>query len=279
MTEIAESANAESAEKKKSSLLTRLAPVAVLVALVGIFFLNGWHNELALERLVVHQANFESFIAENLFVSVGAFIVAYITLTALSIPGASIMTILGGVFFGLWVGTISVLIGATIGATVIFMVVRTALGDALAKKAGGFIKKLEQGFREDELSYMFILRLVPLFPFFVVNIAAGVLGVKLRNYVIASFIGMAPATFVYVSIGNTTKNILQLLIESGACNDAKKAAEAAGETFTEVCANPLAGALAQPSAYVPIIGLIVLSLIPIAYKRMKRQGDVPGAEA
>jgi uncharacterized membrane protein YdjX (TVP38/TMEM64 family) len=125
-----------------------------------------------------------------------------------------------------------------------FLLARTVAGDALARRAGGFVKKMERGFKDDELSYMFLLRLVPAFPFFAINIAAGVLGVKLRNYVIGTFLGIIPGTFVYVLIGNAIREGSASLADTG-----------------------LASVFTQPAVYLPFIGLAVLALIPILIKR------------
>jgi len=174
----------------------------------------------------------------------GAFFVAYAAAVAISFPGASILTIFGGFLFGLWPGVPLIVTAATLGATIIFLVARTALGDFLTSRAEGFAKRMEKGFREGELSYMFILRLAPVFPFWGVNIAAGLLGVSLRNFLIGTFFGIIPGSFVYASIGAA----------AGAAFDA-------GEDVS------LAGVLLKPETLTPIVGLIVLALIPVFLKR------------
>lgn len=169
----------------------------------------------------------------------------YIVVVAFSLPGGAVMTLAGGFLFGPVTGTLTTVAAATIGAIVIFIAARTALGDVLRSKAGPAIQKMEAGFRENELSYMFVLRLVPLFPFFLVNLVPAFLGVSLRNYVIATFFGIMPATFVYTLAGNGL----------GAVFDA-------GET-------PDLGIIFRPEILGPILGLAALAMIPVIYRRFK----------
>ncbi|MEM9233845.1 MAG: TVP38/TMEM64 family protein, partial [Pseudomonadota bacterium] len=191
---------AEEAPAKSGNLVVRLLiAIVVLGALIGAGYYFGLQEYLNLESL----DKFRTWIDENTLVAALIFIAVYAGLVAISFPGATILTIAGGYLYGQWVGTVSVVLGATIGATIIFTLAKWVFKDAFSKQAGsGFLAKMEQGFRESELNYMFLLRLVPAFPFALVNIGAGVLNVKLRNYLIGTFFGIIPGTFVYVSIGN-----------------------------------------------------------------------------
>ena len=173
------------------------------------------------------------------------FIGIYAVLVAISFPGASFLSIFSGFLFGVVTGTFSVVIGATIGATIIFLIARSALGDGLAKRAGPFMQKFEKGLKEDELSYLFILRLVPLFPFFIVNIVPALFNVKLRNYILTTLFGIIPGVLVYVSVGNGIGDAL-----------------GAGEGVQ------LKGLMFRPAVIGPILGLIALSLIPVVYKKL-----------
>ena len=133
-------------------------------------------------------------------------------------------------------------------AAVIFAAAKSALGDRLKGRVTGFLSQMENGFRENELSYMFVLRLAPVFPFWAVNIAAGLLGVSTRNFLVGTLFGIVPGSFVYASIGAA----------AGAAFDAGKNVS-------------LSGILFQPSTLIPIIGLIFLSLIPVALKRFQKK--------
>jgi uncharacterized membrane protein YdjX (TVP38/TMEM64 family) len=166
--------------------------------------------------------------------------------TALSIPGAIIFSITAGFLFGTVVGATWNVIGATLGATAIFLAARFAFGDVLRNRAGPWIAKLESGFRENALSYLLFLRLVPLFPFWLVNLVPAFLGVRLGTYILATFVGIIPAALVYASIGSGLGALLER-----------------GET-------PDAGAILQPRVLLPILALAALSLIPVFYKRLRR---------
>jgi len=237
-------------EQPSKGLMGRLiAPAIVIIALVA-FFALGLQKYFSLSALEANRDTLRLFVESNLLLAIFGFIAIYAGAVSISFPGASILTIFGGFLFGLWLGTLAVVTGATIGATIIFLVAKTAMGDVLRSKASGFVKKMEEGFRADALSYLFTLRLIPAVPFWVLNIVPGILGVKLRDYVIATFFGIIPATFVYVSIGNGIDAIFE-----------------SGETPT------LTGVLFKPEIILPIVGLAVLALLPVIYKKVFKKAD------
>ena len=231
---------------RKAPLWRRLLPVAVIVGALIAFFATGANEYLSLDALRENQAALDAWISARFAVALLLFVLAYAALVAISFPGASFLTIAGGFLFGLWAGTAGVVIGATAGAVLLYLAARTVFGDSLRSKAGGFVEKMRRGFEEDELSYMFILRLVPLFPFWAVNIAGGIIGVSLRNYTLGTALGIIPGSFVYVSIGN---GIAAGVADSGDLS--------------------LIALLAKPEIILPMVGLIVLALIPVAYKRLR----------
>lgn len=226
------------------SPLHRLLPLVIIGAALIAFFALGLHRYFTLDALRDNRETLQRWVAADPIRAMAIFLAVYAAAVAISFPGASILTIFGGYLFGLWVGTPLIVVAATIGATLIFFAAKTALGDLLSKRAGGFAKRMEEGFRKGELSYMFILRLAPIFPFWAVNIAAGLMGVSLRNFLIGTFFGIIPGSFVYASIGAA----------AGAAFDA-------GEDIS------LTGVLLKPETLTPIVGLIVLALIPILLKR------------
>ena len=229
-------------------LLRRAAPIAVIAIALAVFFAFDLHHYFTLDALRENHEILRGWVASAPYLALAIFILVYAGAVAISFPGASILTVFGGFLFGLWPGVPAVVTAATIGAVIIFLASKTALGDVLTERAGGFVKKMEKGFRQNELNYMFVLRLVPIFPFWAINIAAGVLGVSLRNFVIGTFFGIIPGGFVYASIGNA----------AGAAFDA-------GEEVS------LTGILLQPQTLLPIIGLAVLALIPVFLKRVSKQ--------
>ena len=234
---------------RKAPLWRRLLPLGVIAVALVAFFALGLQRYFTLEALNENANLLRGYAEERPFLTVGLFMLAYAAAVAISFPGAGFLSIFAGLMFGVWTGTFAVVVAATVGATAIFLAAKGALADTLRDKAGGFVEKMRRGFEEDELSYMFVLRLVPAFPFFAINIAAGLLGVSTRNYVLATALGIIPGSFVYVSIGNG----FRAAIEGGA--------EADGAA--------LSGALLQPAVLLPILGLIVLALIPVVLKRLR----------
>lgn len=228
-------------------LWKRLLPIGVIVAALGLFFALGGPDYVSMDALRDNRETLSDFVSRNFLLTFLGFVAIYTVLVAISFPGAGFMTIFGGFLFGAFGGAAAAVLGATTGATLIFLAARYAVGDALTKKAGPYMQKFEAGLKENELSYMFILRLVPLFPFFIVNIVPALFNVKLRNYVIATLFGIIPGSLVYASIGDGI----------GAVFDA-------GDDVQ------LSGLMTQPRVLFPIIGLICLALIPVIYKKMKR---------
>ena len=242
MTDLSATADAAPA---KAGLVKRLAPLAVMAAAIGAFFALGLDQYVTFDALREHRALLTGFVAQQTLLAVALFIVVYATATALSLPGGAVLTVTGGFLFGSLGGTIWVVIAATLGATGIFLVAKTALGDTLRAKAGPALKKMEDGFRENALSYLLVLRLVPLFPFFVVNLVPAFLGVNLRTYMIGTFIGIIPGSFVFASVGAGLGSIFD-----------------AGQDFT------LTGVLTS-EIVTALVGLAALSLLPVVYKKVK----------
>ncbi|MEM8878384.1 MAG: TVP38/TMEM64 family protein [Pseudomonadota bacterium] len=185
----------------KPGLLRRLLPLIVIAAAMVAVFSTGLHRYLSLSALAENRSTLQGFVQDNLVFAMLTYAALYIAAVVLSVPGAVILTIAGGLLFGWMIGGSLTVLSATAGATGIFLVARTAAGQSLADKAGPFIGKLADGFKQDAFSYMLFLRLAPLFPFWIVNLAPALLGVKLRTYVLATLIGIIPGTFAYSFVG------------------------------------------------------------------------------
>lgn len=226
----------------------RFLPLAVIVAALAAFFGFGLQRYFTLDSLAANQEAIKNYAAANLLTSMLGIIVIYAAVTAISFPGAAIMTLLAGFILGTLYGGISVVIGATIGATIIFLAGRSAAGDVLAKRGGDTVAKLEAGFTKNALNYLFVLRLVPLFPFWLVNLAAAAFRVPTRTYIFATFFGIMPGTLVYASVGAGFSSITE-----------------SSDIGIEV--------LLQPAVFLPIIGLAVLSLLPVIFKRTINADD------
>lgn len=161
----------------------------------------GLQRYFSVEALRESQASLSAHVASRPVLAAAVYFGAYALAVALSFPGASFLTIAGGFLFGALVGGALAVLAATSGAVVIFLVARTSLGTALARKAGPRMKKLRDGFQCEGFSYLLCLRLVPLFPFWVVNLAAALFGMRLIPYAAATAIGIVPATFLLAYFG------------------------------------------------------------------------------
>ena len=225
--------------------MKRLLPVAVLgLGSIG-FFALGLGDYLTFETLHENRMVLEDFISNHMILAPAIFFLVYAAVVAFSLPGGAVMTIAGGFLFGTLLGTTFVVLSATTGAVAIFMAAKTSLGEPLRAKAGPWLQKFEAGFQKNAFNYLLVLRLVPLFPFFVVNLVAAFLGVGLRTYAVTTLIGIIPGSFVYASVGTGLGSIFAM-----------------GEAFSP------AGIL-TPEIVVALAGLAVLSLLPVAYKAVK----------
>ena len=223
----------------------RLVPVLVLIAGLVAFFAFDLDRFISLTALKENRAALTDWVNGA---GISAWLIyagIYAAVTAFSIPGGAVMTIAGGFLFGPLLGGTLTVIGATVGATGVFLAARYALADFLREKAGGSIKKMEQGFQENALSYLLFLRLIPVFPFWLVNLVPAFLGVSVGHYVLGTAIGIIPGSLVYASVGDGVGAVL----EAGRDVDL--------------------GIIFEPRFLLPIVGLGVLALLPILYKKFR----------
>jgi uncharacterized membrane protein YdjX (TVP38/TMEM64 family) len=219
----------------------RLLPLGLLIIAWIAFMLAGGYRYLTFSALAENRDWLSNLVQSSGLVAGFVFVAVYAALVALSVPGAAILTIAGGVLFGTWLGALCAIIGGTLGATAVFLAARAGLG-SFALRAGRFVGKLEAGFRADAFSYLLVLRLVPVFPFWLVNLVPALVGVKLPIYVLATFLGIIPGSIVYASLGNGLSNVVE---------------------------EPDPATVFRPSVLVPIIGLALLALVPVGYKRWR----------
>jgi uncharacterized membrane protein YdjX (TVP38/TMEM64 family) len=232
----------ETGAKKPAPLWVRLWPIYIILAGLGLALSQGWHEYLSLQSLSDNAVALDAMVRENLLLALAAYVLVYAAATAFMIPGSA-LTIGGGFLFGLVLGTPATVIGATLGASILFFASKTSIGAVLREVAGPFLGKMQAGFAESPFSYMFALRLIPLFPFAAVNIAPALLGAKYRDYAITTFFGIIPGTLAYTWIGAAVKGTL---LEGG---------------------TPDIGSLA--SNFLPaFVALGIVALIPAAYKKL-----------
>lgn len=234
--------------------LKRGAPLLVLIAgLIG-FFAFGLDDYLTLSSLREHRDTLVAFAARYGLLANLAYAAVYAVVVAFSLPVATLFTLVSGFLFGTLLGGATAVLGATIGASLLFLAAKTSIGDALEARAGPAMKKMEAGFQKNAFSYLLFLRLVPLFPFFLVNLAPAFLGIRLRTFFITTFFGIMPGGMIYASAGNG----LSAVLDSGA--------------------DPNFALYGKPEILVPILGLAALSLIPIVYKKFRRSDGGPAGE-
>ena len=221
-----------------------LLPIILLIGLV-VFLSTDLRHFLSFERLAREYSDLNAFVLEDIFLAMLAFTILYGLVVALSLPAASFLTLIGGAVFG-WPAILLILIGATSGACVVFLAARNFMTAFFKARTSGFMARLETGFKEDSFAYLLALRLIPAAPFWVVNIVPALLGMGLRPFAFATFVGIAPGTAVYVWVGRGFDKIL-----------------AQGNI-------PDLASLKDPYILAPLVLLGVLSLLPVLVKRLKK---------
>lgn len=243
----------DASEQKQSPIWVKLWPIYLIAAVMVGAWQLGLFQYLSLDTLREQQEVLQGFVANNLVLAVAIFIAVYAAATLFMVPGALWITIAGGFLFGLVGGSLATITGATLGASLLFFAAKTSIGSALRDRAGPFMAKMESGFNENPFSYMFALRLLPVVPFPVANIAPALLGAKYREYAIATAVGIIPGVIAYTWVGSGLG-----------------ATFAAGE-------DPNLGVIAR-NMLPALAALGVVSLIPVAYKKIAGRKTEP-AEA
>ena len=219
-----------------TGVLKRAAPLLILLAVIVLVIASGAGRYLSLDALAENEARLQQAVAAQPVLAFGAFVLVYALATAVSLPGGSLLTLAGGLMFGTWIG----------GSATAILAVRTSFGAALRRKAeasGGRLKSLMDGLQQGAFGYILTLRLIPLFPFWLVNIACALAHAPLRAYTLATLLGILPATFIYSGIGAG----LGAVIRQGG--------------------QPDLGIILKPEIFGPLLGLGLLSLGGTLYQR------------
>jgi len=249
--------------------LKRLWPLLLLIALSAFVLAMGWQRYLTLEKLAENRETLGAFIRANMVFSLAAFIAIYAVTVALSVPGGAVLTIAGGLLFGWFVGGLASVVGATIGAVAVFLIAKSALGDVLAERAGPALSRFREGFQQDAFSYLLFLRLVPIFPFWVVNLAPGLLGVSFGTYLATTILGIIPGTFAYSLAGSGLDSVLEAQQAAHQSCLAKM-----GPGGQEFCPYPLdPGSLLTPELIVGLVALGLVALVPVGVKWFRRTSN------
>ena len=246
--------------------LRRWLPLGLIVGLMGLVFAMGWHEYLSLKTIGVNYEALKAYIAENGLTAMALYAALYIAVVALSLPGGLFMTLAGGLLFGWQIGAPLTIVSATIGATLIFLVAKTSFGEQLAGKAGPWMTKLREGFQQNALSYLLFLRLVPAFPFVVVNLAPALLGVKLSTYVVGTLIGIIPGTTAYSIAGAGLGSVIEAQNKTYFACVEKNGASACPYNID-------ISALVTKELIIAGVALGVVALIPVAINFFRQRRD------
>ena len=229
-----------------SNYLKRFWLVLLIILFSAVVIILDLEKFYSFEVLKDNRELVLSWYDKHPSIVISIFFVLYVLVVVLSLPGAVWLSIVAGFLMGTWVATSLVVLAATLGALGIFFIARYLLTDFFRKKTGSFIRKMEAGFQENELSYILVLRLVPVFPFWLVNIVPALFGVSVRTFVVGTFIGIIPGTAVFCSIGNG----LGALLDQGRM--------------------PVLDIIFELKIIGPLLALAVLSLTPIVLKKLKK---------
>lgn len=241
--------------------LRRVLPLLVVIAALAVVFASGLYRDLSLDAVVRHHAAIEGVVAAHRAAAFVAYVGLYIAVVALSVPGALVLTVAGGLVFGTIPGALGAVVGATIGATIIFLIARGAVGEILLRRAGPTVEKLAAGFRENSFCYLLFLRLVPLFPLWLVNLVPALAGVRLAPYVAATAVGIVPGSFVFAFFGSGLESMLD------AQRHAYEACLAAGQEGCRIAFD--VHALATPRLVTAFVVLGLFALLPVVVRHIK----------
>jgi uncharacterized membrane protein YdjX (TVP38/TMEM64 family) len=240
--------------------LTRWAPLGVLILLIVLAYSFGWHTYLSLENIANNHIILENYVKEHLLLALLIYVLVYIAVVALSLPVASFISIAGGFVFGWFLSGSVTIVAATIGAVIVFQIVKTSLGAFMAERAGPFVQKLSDGFSKDAFNYLLFLRLVPAFPFFAVNAVAGLARVKLRTFAIATFLGIIPGAYAFAWLGRGLGSVIDAQI-------AKHDTCVAKDGFNNCPFELSVSALVTPELIAAFCALGLVALIPVGLKK------------
>ncbi|MDB2668606.1 TVP38/TMEM64 family protein [Alphaproteobacteria bacterium] len=229
----------------------RIALLGAIAAAIYALIASDVTDYLSYQGLVDNEAALKQAVKGAPLWAALAYMSVYILAVAFSLPGAIWLSLAGGLMFGTLQGGFLIVVAATLGASCLFLAARYLVGDVLRARAGPSLQKFEANFNRDAVSYLLVLRLLPIFPFFIVNLGAALVGVRFPVFVVTTFIGILPGTFVFASIGNGISVVLQ----EGS--------------------QPDLSVVTRPEIILPLAGLAVLSLLPVIWRRVSGASSKP----
>ena len=229
--------------------LRRLWPLLLILALLAAGYATGLHRQASWAALAQHEAALRRAVAAAPVLAAAAYVAAYAVAVTLSIPFGALFTVTGGLLFGTLAGGALAVAGATTGAILVFLAVRGVLGPLLATRAGSFLERIQPGLRRDGFAYLLAMRLTPVVPFWLTNLAPALAGIPLATFAGATFIGIMPVSFVFASVGAGVGHVL-----------------AAG-------GQPDVSLIWSPSILLPLLSLAALALLPVAWRRWSARNE------
>ena len=226
-------------------LLRRFGPALLVLAAVIAAFASGLTRDLSLHELAPRREAIEHAVHAHPWLGLTLYVGVYTLVVALSLPAALVMTLTGGLLFGPWLGGLAAAISCTLGATILFLICRIAAGDFIRARAGPTAARIEEGLRRDAFSYIVFLRLLPIAPFWLINLALGLIDIPIVTFVVASFLGILPVSLIFASLGSGLNTVFHR----------------GGRVDPHI--------ILQPRFILPLVGLAVLSLGPILYRRLR----------
>ncbi len=235
--------------RSRLHVFRRIAPFLVIVGGLLVCWRLGVFEQLNLDALGDNRAWLSERTREHPWLSLLAYVAIYVVFVVCSVPGALIMTLTGGMLFGMWLGGAAAIVSATIGAVLTFLIGRSTFGDFVRRRAGPVFAPIMHGFEKHASTYLMTVRLIPGVPFFAVNLAAGLCRMKLSTFTLVTFIGVTPGSLIYASIGASLVALF-----------------ARGE-------QPTLSLVMKPGVYGPLIALATLSLLPIAWRAWRKRQE------
>ncbi len=233
--------------------LLRYLPILLIAMAIGIGLALGWHEYVTLQHAIDARQAVRQFATDHAFVAAVVYVLGYALAVAVAFPATWLLTVMGSAVFGLVGGGLLAAVGASLGATVLFLAARTAFGDVLRKSAQGFVARVAAGFERNAFSYLLALRLAPLLPFTVVNVLPALFKVGTLVFVTATLLGILPGTFVYASIGAGLDDIIASAATEGRVPELRD--------------------LISPALTLGLLGLAVLAVLPTVVKSfLSRRG-------
>jgi uncharacterized membrane protein YdjX (TVP38/TMEM64 family) len=236
-------------EQPRRAAWRRWVPLGLIVLGIVLVFALDLDRFATAEILREHHQRLTEFVATHYLQAVLAYLVVYVLFAALSLPGAAWLTVAGGFLFGAVMASVLTVVAATAGACILFLATKTSLGDYLHHHAGPWLAKVERGFADNRWSYLLMMRLFPVIPFFIANLVPAFLGVSLPVFAAATFLGIIPATAVFATLGAGLGGVL--------------------ETGSDLTLH----SLMTPQIEVAFVGLAVLAASPIVAKFLRRRAS------